>query len=70
MSLGGLAAIIVDYVVVASIIGLMMLTLWLGIGWTLDLLTVMLVSYGIIVWFYAKRFSQFLNRQETVKLRP
>jgi len=64
MSLGGLAAIIVDYVVVASIVGLMLLTRWLGIGWTLDCLTVLLVSYGIIVWFYAKRFSQFLNRRE------
>jgi hypothetical protein len=69
MGLGGLAAIIIDYVVVASIVGLMLLTRWLGIGWTLDLLSVLLVSYGIIVWFYARRFSQFLNRPATVKVR-
>jgi UPF0716 family protein affecting phage T7 exclusion len=63
MGLGGLAAIVIDYVVVASIVGLLLLTRWIGVGWTLDILTILAVSYLIILWFYAKRFSQFLNRQ-------
>jgi hypothetical protein len=62
MGLGGLAAIVIDYVVVASIVGLLLLTRWIGVGWTLDVLTVLLVSYGILAWFYGKRFSAFLNR--------
>jgi hypothetical protein len=63
MGLGGLAAIVIDYVVVASIVGLLLLTRFIGVGWTLDVLTILALSYLVILWFYAKRFSQFLNRQ-------
>jgi UPF0716 family protein affecting phage T7 exclusion len=64
MGLGGLAAIVLDYVVVASIAGLLLLTRWIGVGWMLDVLTVLLVSYLIVAWFYGKRFTAFLNRQD------
>ncbi|MGA7871139.1 MAG: hypothetical protein WCA22_09595 [Candidatus Binatus sp.] len=67
MGLGGLAAIVADYVVVASIVGLLLLTRWIGVGWTLDVLTVLLISYGIVAWFYGKRFSAFLNRQDDMR---
>jgi membrane protein implicated in regulation of membrane protease activity len=64
MGLGGLAAMVIDFVVVASIVGLLLLSRWIGVGWMLDVLTILAVSYLIILWFYAKRFSQFLNRQD------
>lgn len=64
MGLGALAVIVLDYVIVASIVGLLLLTRWLGFGWMLDALTVFLVSCVIVAWFYGKRFSAFLNRQD------
>ncbi len=64
MGLGGLTAIVVDYVVVASIVGLLLLTRWLGVGWMLDVLTVLLISYVIGAWFCGQRFSAFLSRQK------
>jgi uncharacterized membrane protein len=63
MGLSGLAALVLDYVIVASIVGLLLLTRWLGVGWMLDVLTVLLISYLIVAWFYGQRFSAFLNRQ-------
>ena len=70
MGLGGLAAIVLDYVVVALIVGTLLLTRWLGIGWMLDVLTVFLISCVIIAWFYGKRFSAFLNRQDDKLSHP
>ncbi len=64
MGLGGLAAILFDYVVVASIVGLLLLTRWLGVGWMLDVLTILLISYVLGAWFYGRRFSAFLSRQK------
>ncbi len=64
MGLGGLAAIVLDYVIVASIVGTLLLTRWLGVGWMLDVLTVFLISCMIVAWFYGKRFSAFLNRRD------
>lgn len=64
MGLSGLAAILVDYVVVASIVGLLLLTRWLGVGWMLDVLTVLLISYVVGAWFYGQRLSAFLSRQK------
>jgi|SRR5271156_2038742 len=62
MSVGGFAAIALDFIVVASIFGLLMLKHWIGLGWILDLLTVLSMSYVAIAWFYGKRFVQFLNQ--------
>lgn len=64
MGLGGLAAILLDYVVVASIVGLLLLTRWLGVGWMLDVLTVLLITYVVGAWFYGQRFSAFLSRHK------
>lgn len=64
MGLSGLAAILVDYVVVASIVVLLLLTRWLGVGWMLDVLTVLLISYVVGAWFYGQRLSAFLSRQK------
>ena len=64
MGIGGVAAIVIDYLVVASVVGLLLLARWIGIGWALDVLTVLLISYVIIAWFYGKRFSRFLSRPD------
>jgi hypothetical protein len=64
MGLCGLVAIVLDYVVVASIVGLLLLTGWLGVGWMLDVLAVLLTSYVIGAWFYGQRLSVFLSRQK------
>jgi hypothetical protein len=64
MGLCGLAAILLDYVIVASIVGLLLLTRWLGVGWMLDVLTVLLTSYVVGAWFYGQRLSAFLSRQK------
>jgi hypothetical protein len=64
MSLGGLAAILLDYVVVASVVGLLFFRHSIGVALTLDVLTFLLVSYAILAWFYGKRFSEFLSREE------
>ncbi len=64
MGLSGLVAIALDYVVVASIVGVLLLTRWLGVGWMLDVLTAFLISSVIVAWFYGKRLSAFLNRQD------
>jgi hypothetical protein len=64
MGLCGLAAILLDYLVVASIVGLLLLTRWLGVGWMLDVLMVLLTSYVVAAWFYGQRLSGFLSRQK------
>jgi hypothetical protein len=62
MSIGGFAAMVLDFIIVASIFGLLLLTRWIGLGWILDLLTVLSICYVAIAWFYGKRFVQFLNQ--------
>ena len=64
MGLGGLAAIVIDYVVVASSVGLLLLARWIGVGWALDVLTVVLVSYVILAWLYGKRLIQYFSRKD------
>ena len=64
MGLCGLAAIVLDYVVVASIVGLLLLTGWLGVGWMLDVLAGLLISYLLGAWFYGQRLSAFLSHQK------
>ena len=61
MSVGGLAAIIIDFVVVGSIVGLLLLTRWIGFGWVLDLLTVFSVTFIAAACFYGRGFAEFLN---------
>ncbi len=62
MGIGGFAALAFDFVIVASIFGLLLLRHWIGFGWILDLLTVLSISYVAIAWFCGKRFVQFLNQ--------
>jgi hypothetical protein len=64
MGLCGLAAIVLDFVVVASTVGMLLLTRWLGVGWMLDVLTALLISYVIGAWFYGQRLRVFLSRQK------
>jgi hypothetical protein len=70
MSIGGFAAIALDFIVVASIFGLLLLKHWIGLGWILDLLTVLGISYVAIAWFYGKRFVQFLNQLDNENPHP
>ncbi|MFZ0676788.1 hypothetical protein [Candidatus Binatus sp.] len=61
MTLGGLAAIMLDFVVVGSIFGLLLLTRWIGFGWILDLLTVLSVTFVAAACFYGRGFAEFFN---------
>ncbi|MGB8683664.1 MAG: hypothetical protein WCD12_12340 [Candidatus Binatus sp.] len=70
MSIGGFAAMAVDFIIVASIFGLLLLTRWIGFGWILDLLTVLSISYVAVAWFYGKRFVQFLNQLDNQNPHP
>ena len=70
MSIGGFAAIALDFIVVASIFGLLLLRHWIGLGWSLDLLTVLSISYVAIAWFFGKRFVQFLNHLDDQNPHP
>ena len=70
MSISGFAAIALDFIVVASIFGLLLLKHWIGLGWILDLLTVLGISYVAIAWFYGKRFVQFLNQLDNPNPHP
>jgi len=70
MSISGFAAIALDFIVVASIFGLLLLKHWIGLGWILDLLTVLGISYVAIAWFYGKRFVQFLNQLDNPSPHP
>jgi len=70
MSIGGFAAIALDFIVVASIFGLLLLRHWIGLGWSLDLLTVLSISYVAIAWFFGKRFVQFLNQLDNPSPHP
>jgi len=70
MSMAGFAAMALDFVVVASIFGLLLLRHWIGLGWILDLLTVLSISYVAIARFYGKRFVQFLNQLDNQNPHP
>ena len=70
MSISGFAAMALDFIVVASIFGLLLLKHWIGLGWILDLLTVLGISYVAIAWFYGKRFVQFLNQLDSQNPHP
>jgi membrane-associated phospholipid phosphatase len=69
MSLVGLAAIVLDYLVVTATVGLLLLTRWVGVGWILDVVTAVLVGCVVIAWFYGKRFSKFLSSERDEKAR-
>lgn len=70
MSIGGFAAMAVDFIIVASIFGLLLLRHWIGLGWVLDLLTVLSISYVAVAWFYGKRFVHFLNQLDNQNPHP
>ena len=61
--LSGLAAIMLDYVIAASNVGMVLLARSIGVGSTSDVLTVLLASHGNVASFYGKRFTQFLSRK-------
>ncbi len=70
MNIGGFLAMTLDFIVVASIFGLLLLRHWIGLGWMLDLLTVLSISYVAIAWFFGKRFVQFLNQLDNQSPHP
>ncbi len=70
MSIAGFAAMALDFVIVASIFGLLLLRHWIGLGWVLDLMTVLSICYVAIAWFYGKRFVEFLNHLDTQNPHP
>jgi hypothetical protein len=61
MQLGGLLAIAFDCAIVASMVSLLLLTRWIGVGGMFDLLTVLFVCYMVLVWLYGTQVAQFLN---------
>jgi len=63
MTLGAIAAIILDYVAVAFIIGLLVLDRWLGIrrGITLDILLLLVTALGTIAWLAGCRLRERLT---------
>ena len=70
MNIAGFAAMALDFVIVASIFGLLLLRHWIGLGWMLDLLTFLSISYVAIAWFCGKRFVQFLNQLDNKNPHP
>lgn len=70
MSLGGLAAIVLDFIIVASFVGLLLLKRWIGAGWDFDLITLLIVSYAVIGWFYGKKLIRFFSHQDSVIVQP
>ncbi len=77
MTLGAIAAIILDYTAVAFVIGLLILDRWLGIrrGLTLDTLLLLIAALGTIAWFAGYRLRERLTRDASARtditqLRP
>jgi len=77
MTLGAIAAIILDYAAVVFIIGLLMLDRWLGIrrGITLDTLFVLIVALSTAAWFAGVRLGHRITRDPSARtditqLRP
>jgi len=64
MTVGAIAAIILDCAAVALVIGLLVLDRWLGVrrGITLDTLFALIVALGVAVWFAGTRFKRRLLR--------
>ncbi len=67
MTLCGLAAIMLDFVVVGSIVGSLLLTRWIGFGSILDLLTVLSVIFVAAACFYGRGFAEFFNAHDDQK---
>jgi hypothetical protein len=62
MTLGAIAAMVLDYAAVAVIIGLLVLDRWLGIrrGITLDTMLVLIAALGTLAWFAGTRLRHRL----------
>jgi hypothetical protein len=62
MTLGAIAAMILDYAAVAVVIGLLLFDRWLGIrrGITLDTILVLIGALGALAWFAGTRLKQRL----------
>jgi hypothetical protein len=69
MTLGAIAAIVLDYAAVAFVIGLLVLDRWLGIrrGITLDTLLVLIVAIGVTAWFAGSRLRARLVRDASAR---
>jgi hypothetical protein len=77
MTLGAVAAIVLDYAAVAFVIGLLVLDRWLGIrrGLTLDTLLVLMVALSAGAWMAGSWFRGYLQhdasaRTNITQLRP
>ncbi len=77
MTLGAIAAIILDYAAVAFVIGLLVLDRWLGMrrGLTLDTLLLLIAALSAIAWFAGYRLRARLTRDASARtditqLRP
>jgi hypothetical protein len=57
MTLGAIAAMVLDYAAVAFVIGLLVFDRWLGIrrGITLDTILVLIAALGVAAWFAGSR---------------
>jgi hypothetical protein len=69
MGLGGLAAIVIDYLIVASFVGLLLLKRWIGTGWDFDLITALIIGYAVVGWFYGKRFVRYFSHLDYPKTK-
>jgi hypothetical protein len=69
MGLGGLAAIFLDFIIVASFVGLLLLKRWIGAGLDFDLMTLLIVSYAVIGWFCGKRLIEFFSSKDLVVVK-
>jgi hypothetical protein len=69
MTLGAIAAIILDYAAVAFVIGLLILDRWLGIrrGLALDTLLLLIAALGAIAWFAGYRLRERLTRDASAR---
>ncbi len=67
MTLGAVAAIILDYAAVAFVVGLLVLDRYLGIrrGITLDTIFVLIAALSAAAWFAGTRLSHRLTRDRS-----
>jgi hypothetical protein len=72
MTLGGLIAIGIDYLALASIVGLLVLTqkFGFGVGSAFDILTVFLVLCVVALWLFGGRLNQRLADDKDTLIVP
>ena len=72
MTLGGLIAIGVDYLALALIVGLLVLTqkFGFGVGSAIDVLTVFLVLCVVALWVCSGRLTRHVEHAERTTVMP